>query len=70
MIPAFTLATLRCACGSADILSIDPGRDAELDPVFHHIVLHRAIAARGWCMACVDAFAPLLPHEAGRTTHG
>lgn len=56
----FVISTLRCACGSSDIISIDPGSDAEM---VCDIVIRRPIPARGWCAACVDAFVPLMPCE-------
>jgi hypothetical protein len=65
MTAAFTLSALRCACGSSDVICVDPGSDAEMDPVFH-IVTRRPIPARGWCGPCVDAFAPLMPREGKR----
>lgn len=58
----FTISTIRCACGSPDIISIDPGSNVERDPVFD-IVIRRPVPARGWCAKCVDAFMPLMPRE-------
>lgn len=59
MVP-FALAGLRCACGSADVMCVDPGGEAELDPVLA-IVLRRGVPARGFCRECWA----LLPARAG-----
>lgn len=63
MIAAFDLSSLHCACGSTSIMCIDPGSDAETDPVFVRWVVREAVPARGWCLPCFTAFAALLPHE-------
>ena len=74
MIAAFDIAALHCACGSPAVMCVDPGSDAEMDPVFDAIVLRRAVAPRAWCVTCFAAFAALIPHEAekrhGRRRHG
>ncbi len=62
MIAGFDILTLHCACGSAAVMCIDPGADAEMDPVFD-IVLRRPVPARAWCVECFAAFSALLPHE-------
>lgn len=62
MIAAFDISALHCACGSADVMCVDPGSDAEMDPVFD-IVLRRPVPARAWCLDCFAAFAGLIPHE-------
>lgn len=68
MSAAFDIGALQCGCGSASVMCIDPGSDAEMDPVFD-IVLRRPVAARAWCIDCFAAFAGLIPHEAEKR-HG
>jgi hypothetical protein len=65
VIAAFDISALHCACGSAAVMCVDPGSDAQMDPVFD-IVLRRPVAARGWCVQCFTAFAALIPHEVQR----
>ncbi len=67
---AFDLGALRCACGSAAIVSIDPGRGKEMDPVFTTIMLSRGVAARGWCRECFTGFAARLPCETPKRRRG
>ena len=62
MILAFDLSALRCACGSADVMCIDPGKNSEIDWI-SDIMLQRGVPARGWCTKCFTAFAALLPRE-------
>ena len=62
MIVAFDISALRCACGSQDVMCVDPGRDGEID-LFSDIMLRRGVPARGWCVRCFTAFAALLPRE-------
>lgn len=63
MIAAFDIAALRCGCGSPAVMCVDPGSDAEMDPVFDSIVLRRSVAPRAWCSHCFASFAALIPHE-------
>lgn len=65
MTVAFKLSTLRCACGSADVMCVDPGSDGQID-LFSDIMLQRGVSARGWCIGCFTAFAALIPHEKER----
>lgn len=73
MIAAFDIGAMYCACGNPVVMCVDPGADAEMDPVFD-IVLKRAVAPRGWCLECFTRFAALIPHEAQkkprRPAHG
>jgi hypothetical protein len=69
MITAFDIGALRCACGSAAIMCVDPGSEGEraaLQATLFDLVLRRPVAARGWCASCFAAFAGLLPHEQER----
>ena len=62
MILTFEFSSLRCACGSADVMCVDPGQNSEIDWI-SDIMLRRGVVARGWCAECFTAFAALLPRE-------
>ncbi len=66
MIAAFDISALHCACGSSAVMCIDPGADAEMDPVFVRWVRRPAVPARAWCAVCFASFSALIPHEVQR----
>jgi hypothetical protein len=70
------LERLRCACGSADILSIKPGQNAvyawprdlssNIDKRRQPVVFALAIADQAWCAAC----SPWLKRKPEARGHG
>lgn len=70
MIAEFDIAALHCACGSTAVMCIDPGADAEMDPVFVRWVVKDAVPARAWCIDCFAAFAGEVQRAHRRRGHG
>jgi hypothetical protein len=54
----FTLANIRCACGSSDIVLVEPGQDEQRAP--GNILVQRGREPTGTCLRCWPA---LLHHQ-------